>query len=302
MGRVSLPVVRIDGVLILDKPTGMSSARAVDLVKRALNADRAGHGGTLDPLATGVLPVCLGQATKLAQYMLADDKEYEAEAILGIETDTLDRTGRVLAERPVDVTREALLAACLSRMGAQAQVPPMYSAIKKDGVELYKRARRGEEVELTARAVRIDRLDLVDFESPKFKLSIACGKGTYVRSLVADLGNDVGCGASLTELRRTRVGRFSIADAVSLDDIESLATRERIIPLVAATDLPTIVIPPDVLMKVRNAIQIPVGDLLVELPERFLLLDAEGRPIAIAHGDADGKVIYDRVLAPGQLP
>lgn len=273
----------------------------MDLVKRALNADRAGHGGTLDPLATGVLPVCLGQATKLAQYMLADDKEYEAEALLGVETDTLDRTGRVVNERPVAVTREAMLAACLARMGEQAQVPPMYSAIKKDGVENYKRARRGEEVELVPRAVRIDRLDLVEFEPPRFKLSIACSKGTYVRSLVADLGTDVGCGAHLTELRRTRSGRFAIADAVSLDDIELPATRERIIPLLGATDLPTVVIPPELLVQVRHAIQLPIADLVAEPPERFILLDVDGRPIAIAHAE-DGKVIYDRVLAPGQLP
>lgn len=301
MGRNPRPVVRIDGVLILDKPAGMSSARAVDLVKRALNADRAGHGGTLDPLATGVLPVCLGQATKLAQYMLADDKEYEAEGLLGVETDTLDRTGRVVNERPVAVTREAMLAACRAHLGEQAQVPPMYSAIKKDGVESYKRARRGEEVELVPRAVRIDRLDLVAFEPPRFKLSIACSKGTYVRSLVADLGTDVGCGASLTELRRTRSGRFSIADAVSLDDIEAPATRERIIPLLGATDLPTVVIPPELLAQVRNAIQLPIAELVAEPPARFILLDIDRRPIAIAHAE-EGRVVYDRVLAPGQLP
>ncbi len=172
-------------------------------MKRALRADRAGHGGTLDPLATGVLPVCLGAATKLAQYLLADDKAYDAEGLLGIETDTLDRTGRVVAEHDVHVTRDALLAAIAARTGEQDQVPPMYSAIKQGGVRLYEKARAGEDVERAPRRIRIDALELLAFEPPRFRVAIACSKGTYVRSLVADLGTDVGCGAHLTELRRT---------------------------------------------------------------------------------------------------
>src|SRR5215212_6719318 len=147
----------MDGVLVLDKPAGMSSAAAVDRVKRALGIGRAGHGGTLDPIATGVLPVCLGAATKLAQFLLADDKAYEAVGVLGVATDTLDATGRVVAEHPVAVAEAALLDALARRRGEQEQVPPMFSAIKQGGVRLYERARAGEEVERAARRIRIDR-------------------------------------------------------------------------------------------------------------------------------------------------
>ncbi len=149
----------MDGVLVLDKPAGLSSAGAVDRVKRALGADRAGHGGTLDPIATGVLPIRLGAATKLAQYLLADDKAYEAEGVFGVTTDTLDRTGRVVAERPVAVAEAALRAALARRLGEQDQVPPVFSAIKQDGERLYRRALRGEEIQLQPRRIRIDRLE-----------------------------------------------------------------------------------------------------------------------------------------------
>jgi tRNA pseudouridine55 synthase len=200
----------LHGVLVLDKPAGMSSAAAADRVKRALGADRAGHGGTLDPIATGVLPVCLGAATKLAQFLLADDKAYEAVGVLGIATDTLDATGRVVATHPVAIDEAALRDALVRRSGEQDQVPPMFSAIKQGGVRLYDLARAGEEVERAPRRIRIDRLELVAFEPPRFRIAIACTKGTYIRSLVADLGADLGCGAHLAELRRTRSGRFAI--------------------------------------------------------------------------------------------
>src|SRR6185503_2587794 len=171
------------GVLVIDKPAGLTSAGAVEKVRRTLHLDRAGHGGTLDPIATGVLPVCVGAGTKLAQFLLADDKAYEAEAVLGVETDTLDRTGRVVAERAVDVTRDQIVAALARHLGEQTQIPPMYSAIKQGGVRLYDRARAGHEVERAPRPIRIDRLELLAFEPPRFRIAIACSKGTYVRSL-----------------------------------------------------------------------------------------------------------------------
>src|SRR5262245_10137393 len=187
----------VHGVLVLDKPGQMSSAAAVDKVKRALGADRAGHGGTLDPLATGVLPICLGAATKLAQFLLADDKAYEATGVLGIATDTLDADGRVVAERPVDVDETALRDAIARFRGERDQVPPMFSALKQGGVRLYERARAGEEVDRAPRRVRIDQLELLAFEPPRFRIAVGCSKGTYVRSLVADLGTALGCGAHL---------------------------------------------------------------------------------------------------------
>src|SRR4051812_1561927 len=169
------------GILVLDKPAGMTSATAVEQVRSALGISRAGHGGTLDPIATGVLPICLGAGTKLAQFLLAEDKAYLAEGVLGIETDTLDRTGRVVAERAVAASRAALAAALAAHLGEQTQVPPMYSAIKQGGVRLYDRARAGEEVERAPRQIRIDRLELLAFEPPRFRIAIACSKGTYVR-------------------------------------------------------------------------------------------------------------------------
>lgn len=288
----------MNGVLILDKPAGLSSATAVERVKRAVGAKRAGHGGTLDPLATGVLPVCLDAATKLAQYLLADDKEYEATGVLGVETDTLDRTGRVTCERPVDVTVAALRAVLAARMGEQAQVPPMFSAIRQGGVRLYHRARAGEHVERAPRPIRIDRFELLAFEPPRFRVAITCSKGTYVRSLVADVGADLGCGAHLAELRRTRSGRFAIADAVTLDALSGpagLDLASRLVPLAQATNLPSVVAKTDQLQRIRDGLQLPVTDFTARGHERFQLVDERGRLVAISHVEL-GKVIYDRVF------
>jgi tRNA pseudouridine55 synthase len=288
----------VHGVLILDKPRGVSSAAAVNKVKKALRASRAGHGGTLDPMATGVLAVCLGAATKIAPYLLADDKEYEAEGMLGFETDTLDATGDVIATREVNVTREALEAAITARRGEQDQMPPMYSALKQQGQRLYRLARVGEVVERAVRRIRIDRLELVDFASPRFTVSIACSKGTYVRSLVADIGADVGAGAHLTALRRTRSGRFSIAQAVSLADVEA-GTCDIAAALVAprdAVDLPCVTVHGDQITTIRNGVQVPLDRMGAEGHERFQLVDDAGRMLAICHAH-EGKVIYDRVLA-----
>ena len=285
----------MNAILVLDKPAGMSSAAAVDSVKKRLGAQRAGHGGTLDPIATGVLPICLDEATKLAQYLLADDKGYEADLLLGVETDTLDRTGTVTATRPVEVTREAMLAALAARTGEQDQVPPMYSAIKQGGVRLYQHARAGVEVEREARRIRIDALELLAFEPPRVRIAIACSKGTYVRSLIADLGTDLGCGAHMTELRRTRSGVFTLAMAHDLDRLDN----PRLVAMTDATRLPKVVVPAERVPHVRSGVQLPVEVLGVppENFERFQLLDEAGSLLAIAHV-ARAKVIYDRVFKP----
>jgi tRNA pseudouridine55 synthase len=166
------------GVIVLDKPTGLSSAQAVDSVKRALGAKRAGHAGTLDPIATGVLPICINEATKIAGFMLAEDKAYEAEMVLGVETDTLDRTGNPTATRPVDVTREQIVAALAARTGEYDQVPPMFSAIKRDGVRLYARARAGEHIEIEPRRIKIASLELLAHDGARVRFAVACSQGT----------------------------------------------------------------------------------------------------------------------------
>ena len=276
----------------------MSSAAAVDHVKKRIGAKRAGHGGTLDPIATGVLPICLDEATKLASYMLADDKEYEADLLLGVETDTLDRTGIITAERPFEhVTREAVVAALAARMGEQDQLPPIFSAIKQAGVRHYQRARRGEgeEIERTVRRIRIDRLELLEFAPPRVRVAIACSKGTYVRSLIADLGEDLGAGAHMAELRRTRSGTFSIAQAHDLDRMDNY----RLIPLEEATQLPIVVAPAEHIPKIRSGLQMPPEMLNVppENYEKFQIFDESRKLVAVAHVDVY-RVVYDRVFAP----
>jgi tRNA pseudouridine55 synthase len=286
------------GGLVLDKPPGMSSAAAVEHVKRALGADRAGHGGTLDPIATGVLAICLGQATKLAQYLLADDKSYEAEALLGIETDTLDKTGIETARADASaVTEQAVVAALAARVGEQDQVPPMFSAIKQGGVRLYHRARAGEEVERAPRRVRLDRLDLVWFRPPVVRVSIACSKGTYVRSVIADLGRDLGCGAHLTELRRTQSGAFTIDRAITLDRVAEVTAAD-LIPLTQLTQLPIVVAPDELLRPIRDGLQLPFEALGVAAEGGdFQIHDRSGTLVAVA-GRGPGKVLYRRVFVP----
>lgn len=278
------------GVLVIDKPAGLTSATTVDRVRRSLGLARAGHGGTLDPLATGVLVVCVGAATKLAQFLLADDKAYVADGVLGIETDTLDRTGRIVAERAVDVSRDALLAALAAHTGDQHQIPPMYSAIKQGGVRLYHRARHGEEVERAPRPIRIDRLELLAFDPPRFRLAIRCSKGTYVRSLIADLGRALGAGAHLAELRRTRSGRFAIEQAVPLDRLGDAT----LIPPHEAIDLPRVVVPAALLPQVLSGVQLPLTTW-TENVSQFQILAENGTLVAVAHAEA-GRTVYDRVF------
>jgi len=277
------------GVLVIDKPAGVSSAMAVERVRRDLRIDRAGHGGTLDPIATGVLPICVGAGTKLAQFLLADDKAYEAEGVLGIETDTLDRTGRVIGERDVSVTRDAMLAVLAAHLGEQTQIPPMYSAIKQGGVRLYRRARAGEEVERTPRPIRIDRLELLAFEPPRFRIAITCSKGTYIRSLVADIGRALAAGAHLAELRRTRSGKFTIDQAVTLDRLAEAT----LIPPALATDLPSVTVPRALVAQVHSGVQLPVTAFGADGLARFQLVDEDGQLLAIAHPLA-GRTVYDR--------
>jgi tRNA pseudouridine55 synthase len=288
-------LIDLHGVLIVDKPAGVSSALAVDRVKHSLGVRRVGHGGTLDPLATGVLAICLGGATKLAPYLLADDKEYIADGVLGVEMDTLDRTGAITAERDVPVTREAMLAAIATFRGEQDQIPPMYSAIKQGGVRMYERARAGEEVERAARRIRIDHLELVMFEPPRFRISVACSKGTYIRSLVADLGTAVGAGAHLSELRRTRAGKFTIAQAVPLDRVGVVDLTPYLFGMSAAITLPAVVVADELHHQIRSGLQMPVETLTAENHERFQIVATTGRLLAIVHPE-DGKVIYDRVF------
>ncbi|WP_371230928.1 tRNA pseudouridine(55) synthase TruB [Pseudomonas sp. QE6] len=212
----------VNGVLVLDKPRGMSSNQALQKVRWLLNAEKAGHTGSLDPLATGVLPLCFGEATKFSQYLLDADKAYETVAQLGVTTTTGDAEGEVLEQHEVTVGREAVEAMLPRFRGDIEQVPPMYSALKKDGQPLYKLARAGEVVEREARSVTIARLDLLAFESPCATLAVSCSKGTYVRTLVEDIGRELKCGAHVAALRRTQAGPFQLNQSVTLEELEKV--------------------------------------------------------------------------------
>lgn len=218
---------RVDGVLLLDKPTGMSSNSALQAARRLFSAAKAGHSGTLDPMASGLLPLCFGEATKFSVDLLAADKIYEAELLFGIRTDTGDADGMVVMQSPVTFGRAELEAALNRFRGPILQIPPMYSALKRNGRPLYELARQGIEVEREARAVTIHELWLLDFSQDRCRLRVACSKGTYIRSLAEDLGAALACGAHLTVLRRVAVGPLRIIDAVTLDQLAVLAEEAR---------------------------------------------------------------------------
>ena len=222
----------VHGVLLLDKPIGLSSNQALQKAKWLLRADKAGHTGTLDPLATGVLPLCFGAATKFSQIQLEADKTYEAVLLLGQKTSTGDVEGEIIETRPVPVVTPELLADMTQRFsGPLAQIPPMYSALKKDGKALYEYARKGQEVEREARHITIYELNMAlayDLRAPAaIKIIVRCSKGTYIRTLGEDIGEAIGCGAHLGSLRRLETGGFVVGQCVSLSDLEAMSEHER---------------------------------------------------------------------------
>jgi tRNA pseudouridine55 synthase len=230
--RTRVPRRPVHGVLLLDKPLGWSSNDALQKVKWLLRAEKAGHTGTLDPLATGVLPLCFGAATKFSQIQLDADKEYEATALLGTKTSTGDAEGDVIAVRPVQVTAEDIARVVPLFTGPIRQTPPMHSALKKNGKALYEYARAGIEVEREARSVTIHALNVtlapVDGAQAAINMIVKCSKGTYIRTLGEDIGEALGCGAHLTRLRRTGTGGFGVAQCVTLEALEAMTEKERL--------------------------------------------------------------------------
>ncbi len=217
----------LHGIVLLDKPLGLSSNQALQAVRRLLRAAKGGHTGALDPLATGLLPLCFGEATKLAGSLLGARKAYVAECRLGITTDTADREGEIVRQRPVPLLDEAIIEAALAPLrGRIWQVPPIYSALKRDGERLYVKARRGENVEVPPREVQVYRLDLLRRGADTLQLLVECGSGTYVRSLAADLGERLGCGAHLTALRRLWVEPFREPDMLTLEQLQLAAAQD----------------------------------------------------------------------------
>lgn len=224
----------MDGLLIIDKPRGMTSFEIVRRVRRLLGTRRVGHAGTLDPLATGVLPVAVGKATRLVQFLMDGEKAYRATLKLGEITDTQDAEGHLLETRPVpELTVAQIEAAARPLTGNITQVPPMFSALKRDGVPLYRLARQGIEVEREAREITVRRLEILEMQLPLVVLEVDCSKGTYVRTLAHDLGLALGTGAHLVSLRRTRCGHFTEDDAITLERLEALVAGGLQLPILA---------------------------------------------------------------------
>jgi tRNA pseudouridine55 synthase len=254
---------RIDGVLLLDKPTGLTSNAALQIAKRLYRAGKAGHTGTLDPLASGLLPLCFGEATKFAQRLLDAPKAYTATIRFGATTSTGDAEGEVRERREVRVTHDGLADALRRFVGEHDQVPPMYSALKFEGRAYYEHARAGREIPREPRRVAIHALDLVDWSSPDATVSVRCSKGTYIRVLAEDIGEAVGCGAHLAALRRTATGGFGIAQAVAIDELEARSERERDALLLPSESLiagmPTVDVEPEAALRFRNGQRVPIA-------------------------------------------
>ncbi len=218
----------INGITVIYKEAGFTSHDVVAKMRGICGQKKIGHTGTLDPMATGVLPVCLGSATKLCDMLADRDKEYVAELLLGVETDTQDTTGRVLEEHSVEVTEAQIYQAAFSFIGDYGQVPPMYSALKVNGKKLYELARAGKEVERKARPVVIKELEILEYAVPVIRFRVVCSKGTYIRTLCADIGEKLGCGGTMQKLERTRVGGFLLKNARTLGEMQRLKDENRL--------------------------------------------------------------------------
>lgn len=214
-----------NGVIIINKPVGGSSHRCVSIARRALNMKKIGHTGTLDPLASGVLPLLVGTATRAADFLSSEDKSYRATVLLGTRTDTLDITGTVLSTSPVDLTEDEIKEAVSSFVGEISQIPPMYSAIQVNGERLYNLARNGIEIERKARRITIFSIDIVKIDLPEIVLDVHCSKGTYIRTLASDIGDKLGCGGTIKALERTQCGIFSIENAITPDTLMELSEK-----------------------------------------------------------------------------
>jgi tRNA pseudouridine55 synthase len=300
--RPRIPRRPVHGVLLLDKPLGLSSNDALQKAKRLFRAEKAGHTGTLDPLATGLLPLCFGAATKFSQVSLDADKRYTATLQFGVTTTTGDAEGEVTETRPVDVDATRLAAACAAFVGPIAQLPPMYSALKHEGRALYDYARAGIDIERTPREVTIHAIDIVGGQDARWTLDVTCSKGTYIRTLAEDIGRALGCGAHLAALRRTASGPLTVADAVTLEQLAALDE--------AARD--ALLLPADRLLADWPLLRLAADDagrFLSGLRRRLPLPDAphlrvygpEPRAFLGSGHLQAGELIADRLLSPTEV-
>lgn len=291
MGRQRQRGRNVNGILLLDKEIGITSNTALQQVKRLYQAKKAGHTGSLDPLASGLLPLCLGEATKLSSFLLDSDKEYEGTCQFGSKTTTGDAEGEVVSTRPVPELTQALLEAqCKAFSGEIEQIPPIHSAIKKNGQPLYKLAHQGIEIEREARQVSIHEFSILEILETSFRFHLRCSKGTYVRTLVEDIGEQIGCGAHLSSLRRTAVGPFRLEDAITAEALTHIAEADA--------------------MSGLDALLIPMDQALEKWPAVRLTADStyyvqQGQPVQVAKAPTSGWVRLfannDRFLGVGQI-
>ncbi len=292
------PKKPINGILLLDKPIGFSSNQALQKVKWLLQAAKAGHTGTLDPLATGLLPLCFGEATKFAHYLTDADKTYIATLKLGITTTTGDAEGEVLMTRPVNVTQQQFAQACTKFVGEISQTPPMYSALKHEGKALYEYARAGIEIERKSRLVTIRHIEVNAFDGAVATLTVSCTKGTYIRTLAEDIGELLACGAHLIGLRRTATANYLISQTVTLAQFESMTEAERLAALAppdsAVLDLPEITLDND---SVFYLLQGQPVWLSGHVPAGLLrMYDETHKFLGLGEQQADGKIAPKRLM------
>lgn len=290
----------VDGVLLLDKPVGITSNAALQRVKRLLHAAKAGHVGTLDPLASGLLPVCLGEATKFSTSTFDADKSYDAEILLGVTTTTGDTEGEVIARQSVAVTREQVEVVLRRFTGSIEQTPPMYSALKRDGKPLYAYARAGLTLTIPPRAITIHSITLRHYAADRLQISVRCSKGTYIRTLAEDVGRVLGCGATLAGLRRTAVGTFEVQSAVTLTRLDALPATQRLVCLLPVdcllSSLPELLLEPDLVRRLVNGqwgqIESPRSAGCVRL------YDLNRRFLGLGEIHSEGRLVSKRMVAP----
>lgn len=271
----------MNGILLIDKPKGMTSHDVVSRVRKHLHIKRVGHAGTLDPMATGVLVVLVGKATKLSDYLLNKDKRYQAGILLGYETDTYDMEGEVLRRCEPSVSEEDLKKILLQFKGKQMQLPPMYSAIKQNGKKLYELAREGINVERKSREIELFSLSLISYDGSKAFIDVHCSKGTYIRSLAHDMGGALSCGACLFFLRRTASGQFCIGQAVSIDQLER--GEFSLIPTHSVLPYPSITVEGETERKIRNGTAVPSTQEYVS--ERIKIFSEAGAFLCVAKAE-----------------
>ncbi len=291
----------IHGILLLDKRLGVSSNRALQEVRRLFNANKAGHTGSLDPLATGLLPLCFGEATKVSSLMLDDNKRYQVKVKLGVMTDTGDAEGKIIEQKLVPELSPEEIATCLNSLtGEIDQIPPMYSALKHNGKKLYELAREGKTIERKARRIKIFELNLLDSTSDSLSLDVFCSKGTYIRSLAEDIGHKLGCGGTVTELRRTQAGQFKIDHALTLDQLQKLNLDTLMNKLLDVDKpleaMPAIKLSSDQAVLIKQGQQINIKEIEIEAIQGMVRMYCEQVFLGLGELLLNGKLLPKKIF------